>query len=319
MKVFDTDPEDKVIVFVCGYGDFLELWIDGLQLKRDVSGDGDGDYFAKEGSTIITVYGQTLGRLDHNSNHVIAGEFKAGGAAKGEQYRAAQYFIISVVPRPKKYVDNDNGDRNNGDRNNGNEDDNGGKNIDDSAENSGENDENNSDEKNGENNSGENDESGGDDESIENKQNSENDGGGNDESSKNDESGENNENNSGGNSSESARLINNSVIRGGNTLETDITIAAAAPEIASPQTPSAADSGFAGSGADTTVLPENPIAPAAPASISTQTPLPAATAADALPQTNRIPLYALGAASICGGLFAGTKVVIKWMGKKKAK
>ena len=34
VEVYDTDPEDKVIVFGCGFGDFIDLWLDGELLRR---------------------------------------------------------------------------------------------------------------------------------------------------------------------------------------------------------------------------------------------------------------------------------------------
>ena len=100
VDIYDTDPEDVTIKFGCGFGDFIDLWIDGVQMKRDLEGNRDGDYYAEEGSTIITLYGKTLGKLDPTINHIIAAEFKKGGEADGEQYKVAQNFRIKKVSRP---------------------------------------------------------------------------------------------------------------------------------------------------------------------------------------------------------------------------
>ena len=102
----DRPPADMVIKFDCPYDDFIALWLDGELLRRDEHLHvGGGDYYAEEGSTVVTVYGQTLGRLDPDLDHVIAAEFKEGGRVNGRQYKVAQNFRINrAVPEPKKVV-----------------------------------------------------------------------------------------------------------------------------------------------------------------------------------------------------------------------
>ena len=93
VDIYDVDPEDMDMVFSCEYKEFIDLWIDGALQRRDV------DYKVKPGSTVITVFGQTLGRLDPRADHVIAAEFKTGGQAGGQQYKLAENFRINVVER----------------------------------------------------------------------------------------------------------------------------------------------------------------------------------------------------------------------------
>ena len=113
VDVYTKDPEDKEIVFDCDFDDFIALWIDGMLMKRDLNPQAkndpqvrEGDYYAENGSTRITVYGQTFSELirldpDPNKDHVIAAEFKADGAADGEHYTVAQNFRINLVDRPE--------------------------------------------------------------------------------------------------------------------------------------------------------------------------------------------------------------------------
>jgi len=92
--VYNPNPDDKVIVFGHGIGDFIGLWINGELMKEDVDLSGDGDYFVNRGSTIVTVYGKTLSELRPNTKHVIVGEFKMGGEADGEHCIVGQTFKI---------------------------------------------------------------------------------------------------------------------------------------------------------------------------------------------------------------------------------
>ena len=119
VDIYDTDPEDKVIEFDCEYDDFIDLWIDGMLMVRDYDLQRNGDYYATRGSIIITLYGQTLARLDPNVDHVVAIELKDGGKADGDQYKVAQSFRIRVVERPNDPGNNDN-DNNGGGNNDGN-------------------------------------------------------------------------------------------------------------------------------------------------------------------------------------------------------
>jgi hypothetical protein len=101
VDVYDTDPDDVDIIFAYNNIDFIGLWIDGEFISQE------SDYHIQTiqdqsgiTSIFITVYGHTIARLDPSVPHVLAGEFKAGGAANGRQYVIAQNFIINVIPKP---------------------------------------------------------------------------------------------------------------------------------------------------------------------------------------------------------------------------
>ena len=74
-------------------GYFIDLWLDGRKLVRDV------DYTAESGSTVITIFGETLdGNDDGNGNtHTIAAEFREGDKDEGTLKRAAQNYVIEGV------------------------------------------------------------------------------------------------------------------------------------------------------------------------------------------------------------------------------
>lgn len=75
------------------YGDFIDLWLDGRKLTRGV------DYLAESGSTVITIFGETLdGNDDGNGDtHTIAAEFREGDKEDGTLKRAAQNYVIEGV------------------------------------------------------------------------------------------------------------------------------------------------------------------------------------------------------------------------------
>jgi len=103
VDVFETNPEDVQMVFDHEFDDFIDLWIDGVSLNNDVNGNRDGDYFVKDGSTAITIYGQTfngVNKTPQKGDNVISAEFKTGGEADGKQYMVAQTFKINVVKKP---------------------------------------------------------------------------------------------------------------------------------------------------------------------------------------------------------------------------
>jgi len=121
VKLFDTEPEDVKMRIGCSYGDFIGLWIDGELLERSTIGTRDGDYHAREGSTVVTIYGRTLERINNNrkknmhlgEDHIIAAEFKVGREPDGEQYKVAQNFRIRVVPNPNLKKDDNSNNANN--------------------------------------------------------------------------------------------------------------------------------------------------------------------------------------------------------------
>jgi len=86
-QVFKTDGE---------LVNFIDLWLDGRKLTKDV------DYQATSGSTVITIFGETLdGNDDGNGDtHTIAAEFREGDKEDGTLKRAAQNYVIEGVSKP---------------------------------------------------------------------------------------------------------------------------------------------------------------------------------------------------------------------------
>lgn len=91
-QVFRTDGE---------FGDFIDLWLDGRKLTKDV------DYTAESGSTVITVFGETFGSSDdgNGDTHTIAAEFREGDKKDGTLKRAAQNYVIESVSQPSTPAD----------------------------------------------------------------------------------------------------------------------------------------------------------------------------------------------------------------------
>jgi len=79
------------------YGYFIDLWLDGKKLTR-----GE-DYLVKSGSTVVTIFGETMDANDNGSSstHTIAAEFREGDKEDGTLKRAAQNYVIEgVSPKP---------------------------------------------------------------------------------------------------------------------------------------------------------------------------------------------------------------------------
>ena len=78
------------------FGDFIDLWLDGRKLTKDV------DYLAESGSTVITIFGETLDSNDNGNGdtHTIAAEFREGDKEDGTLKRAAQNYVIEGVSKP---------------------------------------------------------------------------------------------------------------------------------------------------------------------------------------------------------------------------
>jgi len=91
VTIYDTDPGGVEIEFYPEYDEFVDLFIDGVLQTRGI------DYSVRPGSTVVTVFGQTLAELDPQNDHVIAAEFKD---ENGNQYSVAQIFRIRVVSPP---------------------------------------------------------------------------------------------------------------------------------------------------------------------------------------------------------------------------
>jgi len=102
VDVYDINPVDEEIELddwlerddLCDPDNFIDLWIDGERQTIGV------DYSIKRGSTIITVFGQTMGRLAEegpDKEHTISAEFK--DKSRERDYQAAENFKINVVKR----------------------------------------------------------------------------------------------------------------------------------------------------------------------------------------------------------------------------
>jgi len=74
------------------YADFLYLFLNGIMLIP-VNEYGEGDYYYEEGSTIITIRGQTMRELPQGT-HTVAMEFRADRNPENELRVAAQNFTL---------------------------------------------------------------------------------------------------------------------------------------------------------------------------------------------------------------------------------
>ncbi|MCL2151872.1 MAG: leucine-rich repeat domain-containing protein [Oscillospiraceae bacterium] len=94
------NPTNVDIEFASNNVDFIALWIDGEIVPQDSDNYSVQTIQGQSGgitSKIITVYWEKLKKLDATIPHVLAGEFKAGGAVYGQQYVIAQNFIINAI------------------------------------------------------------------------------------------------------------------------------------------------------------------------------------------------------------------------------
>lgn len=73
------------------FGEFIALWLNGVKLTEGA------DYTCKEGSTIITISGQTLRDLEEGETNTIAAEFRVDGEVDNELKRTAQNFTIGAL------------------------------------------------------------------------------------------------------------------------------------------------------------------------------------------------------------------------------
>ena len=85
-----TDLVDQTFRSQGEFGCFVDLWLDGRRLTRGV------DYLAESGSTVITIFGETLDSNDtgDEGTHTIAAEFREGDETGGSLKRAAQNYVI---------------------------------------------------------------------------------------------------------------------------------------------------------------------------------------------------------------------------------
>ena len=69
------------------YANFMDFWMNGQKMVKDV------DYRVEEGSTAITVLGQTFRKFG-TGTHTIAGEFREAGDINRELFRASQNYTV---------------------------------------------------------------------------------------------------------------------------------------------------------------------------------------------------------------------------------
>ena len=81
--------QDEVFESEGELGEFIDFWLDGEKLTRDV------DYIAEEGSTKITVRSQTF-KSAGSGKHTIAAEFRVNGDTNKPLKRAAQNYELKL-------------------------------------------------------------------------------------------------------------------------------------------------------------------------------------------------------------------------------
>lgn len=69
--------------------EFMNIYKDGVQLVEGT------DYTKREGSTVISIFDQTIGR-DNDGEHVISAEFRTGGSDDGVMSIAAQTYTLAL-------------------------------------------------------------------------------------------------------------------------------------------------------------------------------------------------------------------------------
>lgn len=84
-----TNYQDYVFESKGELVEFMDFWLDGYRLERDV------DYIAEEGSTKITISSQTFKNAG-NGKHTIAAEFRVGGDKNNTLKRTAQNYTMNI-------------------------------------------------------------------------------------------------------------------------------------------------------------------------------------------------------------------------------
>ena len=90
-----TELGDKVFSSNGTFDQFVAFYLDGKKLERDV------DYTAESGSTVITIFDETINGTNDGQSHTIAAEFRTDGttgdeAPKSEIKRAAQNYTVNL-------------------------------------------------------------------------------------------------------------------------------------------------------------------------------------------------------------------------------
>ena len=83
----NSSNEDQLMVSQGVLGEFIDLYLDGVKLTKDV------DYTAESGSTRLTIRSQTLKASNVVGTHTLGIEFRT--AQDDELRRAAQNYIVS--------------------------------------------------------------------------------------------------------------------------------------------------------------------------------------------------------------------------------
>lgn len=88
-----TSYSDQVFEIKGGLPEFMDFWLDGKKMERDV------DYSAEEGSTKITIFNQTFQQAGSGS-HTIAAEFRVDGDVNKDMKKAAQNYTVNSGTKP---------------------------------------------------------------------------------------------------------------------------------------------------------------------------------------------------------------------------
>jgi len=90
---YKYDYRDETLIIDGPYTEFMRLLIDGREKRRNI------DYTAREGSTVITIFGETFEDTG-SGTHTIAAEFREGGNPEGELKTVAQNYTIQMLSYP---------------------------------------------------------------------------------------------------------------------------------------------------------------------------------------------------------------------------
>ena len=88
-RIYDLS-QDIVFVSKGAYSEFIDLWLNGKRLIRDVQ------YTVSEGSTRIVIIREVFEELPEGTVNTIAAEFRVGGDPDREMKCTAQNFVINL-------------------------------------------------------------------------------------------------------------------------------------------------------------------------------------------------------------------------------
>jgi hypothetical protein len=102
-----TAATEQVFTNTGSYGDFMDFYLDGEKLTKDT------DYAVEEGSTVITIKGQTFEKAG-KGEHTIAAEYREDHDESKTLTRAAQNYTLNLGgSNNNNNNDNDNNNNNN--------------------------------------------------------------------------------------------------------------------------------------------------------------------------------------------------------------